>query len=61
MLEGRAKNYGISVEEYKANNVLHTEVTSKNVAEMACAMAGEAFAKTTGSQVPVDGGNDRVI
>jgi len=61
MLEGRAKSYGISVDEYKANNVLHTEVTSKNVAEMACAMVGEAFAKTTGSQVPVDGGNERVI
>ena len=61
MLEGRAKSYGISVDEYKANNVLHTAVTSKNVAEMTCAMAGEAFAKTTGSQVPVDGGNDRVI
>ena len=61
MLEGRAKSYGISVEEYKSNNVLHTEVTSKNVAEMTCAMAGEAFAKTTGSQVPVDGGNERVI
>ena len=61
MLEGRAKSYGVSVEEYKANNVLHAEVTSKNVAEMTCAMAGEAFAKTTGSQVPVDGGNERVI
>ena len=61
MLEGRAKSYGISVEEYKANNVLHAEVTSKNVAEMMCAMAGEVFAKTTGSQVPVDGGNERVI
>ena len=61
MLQGRAKSYGISVDEYKANNVLHTAVTSKNVAEMACAMAGEAFAKTTGSQVPVDGGNERVI
>lgn len=61
MLQGRAKSYGISVEEYKANNVLQAEVTSKNVAEMMCAMAGEAFAKTTGSQVPVDGGNERVI
>ncbi|MDH5612137.1 MAG: bifunctional aldolase/short-chain dehydrogenase [Gammaproteobacteria bacterium] len=61
MLQGRAKSYGISVEEYKANNVLHTEVTSKNVADMMCAMAGQAFAKTTGSQVPVDGGNERVI
>lgn len=61
MLEGRAKSYGISVDEYKANNVLHTAVTSKNVAEMVSAMAGKAFAKTTGSQVPVDGGNERVI
>ncbi len=61
MLQGRAKSYGMSVAEYKANNVLHTTVTSKNVAEMACAMAGTTFAKTTGSQVPVDGGNERVI
>ncbi len=61
MLQGRAKSYGISVDEYKANNVLHTAVTSKNVAEMMCAMVGEAFAKTTGAQVPVDGGNERVI
>ena len=61
MLEGRAKSYGMSVEQYKANNVLHTAVTSKNVADMVCAMAGETFAKTTGSQVPVDGGNERVI
>jgi rhamnose utilization protein RhaD (predicted bifunctional aldolase and dehydrogenase)/NAD(P)-dependent dehydrogenase (short-subunit alcohol dehydrogenase family) len=61
MLQGRAKSYGISVDEYKANNVLHTQVTSKNVADMVCAMAGQVFAKTTGSQVPVDGGNERVI
>ncbi len=61
MLEGRAKSYGMSVDQYKANNVLHTAVTSKNVADMVCAMAGQTFAKTTGSQVPVDGGNERVI
>jgi rhamnose utilization protein RhaD (predicted bifunctional aldolase and dehydrogenase)/NAD(P)-dependent dehydrogenase (short-subunit alcohol dehydrogenase family) len=61
MLQGRAKSYGMSVDQYKANNVLHTAVTSKNVADMVCAMAGETFAKTTGSQVPVDGGNERVI
>ncbi len=61
MLAGRAKSYGMSVEQYKANNVLHTVVTSKNVAEMVSAMAGRTFAKTTGSQVPVDGGNERVI
>ena len=51
----------MSVDEYKANNVLRTAVTSKDVATMVCAMAGKTFAKTTGSQVPVDGGNERVI
>jgi len=61
VLQGRAESYGMSVDEYKANNVLHTAVTSKNVADMVCAMAGKTFAKTTGSQVPVDGGNERVI
>jgi NAD(P)-dependent dehydrogenase (short-subunit alcohol dehydrogenase family) len=61
MLQGRARSYGMSVEEYKANNVLHTEVTSIDVAAMVCAMAGRTFAKTTGAQVPVDGGNERVI
>jgi rhamnose utilization protein RhaD (predicted bifunctional aldolase and dehydrogenase)/NAD(P)-dependent dehydrogenase (short-subunit alcohol dehydrogenase family) len=61
MLAGRARNYGISVEEYKANNILHTQVSSKDVAAMVCTMAGNAFVKTTGAQVPVDGGNERVI
>ncbi len=57
----RAKNYGMTVEEYKTNNVLKTEVTSRDVAELAAEMCGPLFAKTTGSQVPVDGGNERVI
>jgi NAD(P)-dependent dehydrogenase (short-subunit alcohol dehydrogenase family) len=61
VLEKRAKHYGMSVEEYKTNNVLKTEVTSKDVAALACAMAGPIFAKTTGAQVPIDGGNERVI
>ncbi|MFC1553450.1 bifunctional aldolase/short-chain dehydrogenase [candidate division KSB1 bacterium] len=61
VLEGRAKHYGMTVEEYKTNNLLRTEITSKNVAELAMAMAGPAFAKTTCAQVPIDGGNERVI
>jgi rhamnose utilization protein RhaD (predicted bifunctional aldolase and dehydrogenase)/NAD(P)-dependent dehydrogenase (short-subunit alcohol dehydrogenase family) len=61
MLQGRAQSYGMSVDEYKANNVLCAAVTSKDVAAMVCAMAGQSFARTTGAQVPVDGGNDRVI
>jgi len=28
---------------------------------MVCAMAGPVFAKTTGAQIPIDGGNERVI
>jgi rhamnose utilization protein RhaD (predicted bifunctional aldolase and dehydrogenase)/NAD(P)-dependent dehydrogenase (short-subunit alcohol dehydrogenase family) len=61
ILASRAKHYGLSVEEYKTNNVLRTEVTSRDVAELAAEMCGPLFAKTTASQVPVDGGNDRVI
>ena len=61
VLEGRAKHYGLTVAEYKTKNLLKTEVTSKDVAAMVCAMAGRVFAKTTGAQVPVDGGNERVI
>ncbi len=61
ILEGRAKHYGLTVSEYKTKNLLQTEVTSKDVAAMVCAMAGRTFAKTTGAQVPVDGGNERVI
>ena len=61
VLEQRARSYGISVEEYKAKNLLGVEVTSRDVAALALAMLGPAFAKTTGAQVPIDGGNDRVI
>ena len=61
VLAERARRYGMSVEQYKANNVLRTEVTSREVAELAAEMCGPLFAKTTGAQVPVDGGNERVI
>lgn len=60
-LADRAKHYGMSVEDYKTNNILKVEITSKDVAEMACAMAGPLFTKTTGAQLPIDGGNERVI
>jgi NAD(P)-dependent dehydrogenase (short-subunit alcohol dehydrogenase family) len=61
VLSSRAAHYHLSVEEYKKNNVLKTEVRSSDVAEMAAEMCGPLFAKTTAAQVPVDGGNDRVI
>ena len=61
VLAQRAKQYGMSVEAYKKNNVLRTEVRSADVAELAAEMCGSLFAKTTGAQLPVDGGNERVI
>ena len=61
VLASRAKHYGLSVDDYKRNNVLKTEVSSRDVAELAAEMCGPLFARTTGAQLPVDGGNDRVI
>jgi rhamnose utilization protein RhaD (predicted bifunctional aldolase and dehydrogenase)/NAD(P)-dependent dehydrogenase (short-subunit alcohol dehydrogenase family) len=61
VLENRARQYECTVEDYKTSNFLKTEVSSKDVAALICAMVGPAFAKTTGAQVPIDGGNDRVI
>ena len=61
VLAARAAHYGMSVEDYRKNNVLGIDVRSIDVAEMAAAMCGPLFSRTTGAQVPVDGGNDRVI
>jgi rhamnose utilization protein RhaD (predicted bifunctional aldolase and dehydrogenase)/NAD(P)-dependent dehydrogenase (short-subunit alcohol dehydrogenase family) len=61
VLASRAKAYGLSVQQYKTNNLLRTEVASKDVAELAAEMCGPLFAKTTAAQVPVDGGNERVV
>ena len=61
VLETRAASYGLTVDEYKAKNVLKVEVTSRDVAELAAETCGPLFAKTTGAQLPVDGGNERVI
>jgi rhamnose utilization protein RhaD (predicted bifunctional aldolase and dehydrogenase)/NAD(P)-dependent dehydrogenase (short-subunit alcohol dehydrogenase family) len=61
VLAERAQRYGMTVEQYRTNNVLRTEVTSRDVAELAAEMCGPLFAKTTGAQLPVDGGNERVI
>jgi rhamnose utilization protein RhaD (predicted bifunctional aldolase and dehydrogenase)/NAD(P)-dependent dehydrogenase (short-subunit alcohol dehydrogenase family) len=61
ILESRARHYGMTVDEYKRNNLLKVEVKSKDVAELVAAMAGPLFSKTTGAQVPIDGGSDRII
>ena len=61
VLHSRAAHYGLSIDEYKKNNLLKTEVRSHDVAELVCEMAGPLFAKTTGAQIPIDGGNERVV
>jgi rhamnose utilization protein RhaD (predicted bifunctional aldolase and dehydrogenase)/NAD(P)-dependent dehydrogenase (short-subunit alcohol dehydrogenase family) len=60
-LQARAAAYGLTVEKYKTSNVLQKEVTSMRVAATIVALCGEDFSCTTGAQIAVDGGNDRVI
>ena len=61
VLEARAKHYGLTVEQYKSNNILKVEIKSADVAELAAEMCGPLFAKTTGAGLPVDGGTERII
>jgi NAD(P)-dependent dehydrogenase (short-subunit alcohol dehydrogenase family) len=61
ILQQRASAYRMTVEEYKRNNVLRVEVASRDVAELAAELCGPLFSRTTGAQIPIDGGNERVI
>jgi len=61
VLKYRAESYGLSVDDYKSNNILRVEIKSSDVSELAAEMCGSLFAKTTAAQIPVDGGNERVI
>ena len=61
VLAARAASYGLSVDQYKRNNVLQTTITSSDVSELAVELCGPLFSKTTGAQIPLDGGNERVI
>jgi NAD(P)-dependent dehydrogenase (short-subunit alcohol dehydrogenase family) len=61
VLEQRARRYGLTVEEYKRRNLLGVEITSDDVAALVATMLGPVFSRTTGAQVPIDGGNERVV
>jgi NAD(P)-dependent dehydrogenase (short-subunit alcohol dehydrogenase family) len=61
VLAARASHYGLTVEQYKTKNLLRREIKSRDVAEMVAEMCGPLFASTTAAQVPIDGGNDRVV
>jgi rhamnose utilization protein RhaD (predicted bifunctional aldolase and dehydrogenase)/NAD(P)-dependent dehydrogenase (short-subunit alcohol dehydrogenase family) len=60
-IAARAAAYHLDVEAYRRSNVLGLEVRSCDVAEAAVELCGPRFSRTTGAQIPVDGGNDRVI
>ncbi|KRV51297.1 short-chain dehydrogenase [Wenjunlia vitaminophila] len=57
----RAASYGMDVDAYKRRNLLHTEVSSATVGAVVARLCSPEFAATTGAQIPVDGGSDRVI
>lgn len=61
VIAARAAHYGMSVDQYKRRNLLKTDITRRDVAELAAELCGPLFAKTTGAQIPVDGGDARVI
>jgi rhamnose utilization protein RhaD (predicted bifunctional aldolase and dehydrogenase)/NAD(P)-dependent dehydrogenase (short-subunit alcohol dehydrogenase family) len=61
LIAERAAGYGLTPEQYRTRNVLGAEVRSEHVAAAVVALCGPTFARTTGAQVTVDGGNDRVI
>jgi len=61
VLEKSAKRYGITVEEYKRRNLLGANITSRDVALAVAAFVDGTLSKSTGVQLSVDGGNERVI
>jgi rhamnose utilization protein RhaD (predicted bifunctional aldolase and dehydrogenase)/NAD(P)-dependent dehydrogenase (short-subunit alcohol dehydrogenase family) len=56
-----AARYGISIDEYKTRNLLKAEIRSRDVAMVVAVFVDGTLPATTGAQLPVDGGNDRVI
>ena len=61
LLQARAAQYGVTVDAYRRNNVLGREVASRDVGELVADLCGPGFACTTGAQIPIDGGNERII
>ncbi|HEY2699655.1 MAG TPA: bifunctional aldolase/short-chain dehydrogenase [Pseudonocardiaceae bacterium] len=61
VLNQRAGHYGLTVDEYKRRNLLRTEVRSAGVGKLVAELCSDTFGCTTGAQIPVDGGNERVI
>lgn len=56
-----AARYNLSVAEYKTKNLLRREIRAADVAKVLSVLASDDFCATTGAQIPIDGGSDRVI
>jgi len=61
LLAERAERYSMTVDEYKRRNLLSTNVTSATVAGVVGDLLSDRFSATTGAQIPIDGGSDRVL
>ena len=61
LIEQRASSYGMTAQQYKKRNLLGREITAGGVAQVIVELCGPAFRATTGAQIPIDGGSDRVI
>lgn len=61
LLAERASRHGVDVETYKRRNLLRTTITSEEVARAVVALCDDTFPATTGAQIPIDGGNERVV
>ncbi|MGO4102735.1 bifunctional aldolase/short-chain dehydrogenase [Leifsonia sp. YAF41] len=61
LLAERASKYGMTESEYKRRNLLHLEITSRDVGHAVAELCSTTFRATTGANVPIDGGNERVI
>jgi rhamnose utilization protein RhaD (predicted bifunctional aldolase and dehydrogenase)/NAD(P)-dependent dehydrogenase (short-subunit alcohol dehydrogenase family) len=61
LLVERAARAGVDVDTYKRRNLLGLEITSADVARAVVALCDDTFRATTGAQIPIDGGNERVI
>jgi rhamnose utilization protein RhaD (predicted bifunctional aldolase and dehydrogenase)/NAD(P)-dependent dehydrogenase (short-subunit alcohol dehydrogenase family) len=61
LLAERASRHGVDVETYKRRNLLHTQISAEHVARGVVALCDDTFPATTGAQIPIDGGNERVV
>jgi len=60
-IAARAAAYGLTPDAYRRSNLLGVEVRSRDVAEVAVELCCPLFSRTTGAQIPVDGGTERVV